>query len=121
MKLTKIAFFISDLLALTIGIIAIGMAAVFPMAMDYEDPAAPLTTQDKILWLIACLLVIAGAFQQLRRKPVGLLLLLSPAALWLLNKPLSFIISYLIFCLLIFGLPYALAFYELKAGKNTTS
>ena len=116
MRLTKALFWISDICAwflLCLALfLAFVMAAVGPVA-DAMDHVSVSWTRT-IATIVVCLLTSKGAFLLTRRRPLGLLLVLIPAVMALIQGSFVFAVGYLAVVVLVFCLPFVLVFFEFR-------
>ena len=125
MRLTKALFWISDICAWVLLCLALFfafvIAAVGPVAgaMDHVPVSWPRT----IVTIVACLLISQGAFLLTRRRPLGLLLVLIPTVMALIQGGFVFAVGYLALVVLVFFLPFMLVFFEFRgqAVREETS
>lgn len=117
MRITRVLFRLSDacawLLVFVALLFALVMASMGPMfyAMDHE----PVSWPELISTLVGLLVVAKGAYELTRRQPWALMLVSVPGIAAFLGGGTVFGIAYLGLVLLVFGVPFLLAFLELRA------
>lgn len=114
MRVTKVLFWVSDICAWLLICLAVVLALTYffgaPIlaAMDHT----PLSWTKAATMSFYSLLVAAGAYRLTRRKPLALFPVLIPAIAALINGALLSSLVALAFVLLVFGLPFLLAYIE---------
>lgn len=124
MRITKALFWVSDICAW----ILLFLASAYALLSITGAPLLAAMAHEPLSWPKAAasafcsLLVAIGAFWLTRRRPLALPLVLIPTAVALINGVLDTALVSLGFVLLVFGLPFLLAFLELRArpaGRET--
>ena len=116
----RLLFAIADWFAWLIVIFSLGVAALYPFAapifaqMDHED-VSPIGT----VWVVVIAIFVAVAgYAITRRKMSAIFALLAPGLVLLLQDSPLLGAIYSLLILLVFALPFALAYFDLHTTRT---
>ncbi|MEG3790142.1 hypothetical protein V1318_08420 [Lysobacter sp. CCNWLW3] len=115
MRLTKILFGLSDLCAWMLMTVAV-LGAVAVLFLGPAPDAKPVSSLESMALSLLWVLVAAGAYLLTRRRPLGLLLVILPVFVWLVQGDAVPALAYAAFALLVFATPLILVWREVRRG-----
>ena len=111
-RLTKLWFAFSDMLAWLLLALSIVATAIFPFVgpVYARMTRQPMTTLNIVGTCALWLMVAVGAYAITRRKVLGLVLVLVPAAVSAVSGRMAFALAFAAACIVVFATPFLLAF-----------
>ena len=117
-RLTKLWFAFSDLLAWTLLAFSLVGAIAFPFIGPIHGRMTqqPVTTLTIIFTCALWLSVAAGAYALIRRKALGLALVLMPAVVSAVSGQIAFALAFVVAWAIAFAAPFLLAFSQARSA-----